>query len=184
MLTAMALTPGTHALGPDNGTLQINTYREGMAQKVGHDLILNVEKWDATVEVGADGQLTTVGLDADPKSLKVHEGRGGAKPLSDKDRGDIHKGIDGKVLGGQPITFRSAAVEHSGNGLSVSGELTMAGTTKPASFQLALGEDGRVSGTLPVTQSEWGIKPYKALMGALKVKDEIEVVLDVPLPTG
>jgi len=184
MLALMSLTPGTHEVGPANGTLRVNTYREGMAQKVGHDLVINVEKWDGTVEVGDDGKLTTVGLDADPKSLKVHEGKGGAKPLSDKDRGDIHKGIDGKVLGGQPITFRSTAVEHSGSGLSVSGELTMAGTTKPASFQLELADDGRVNATLPVTQSEWGIKPYKALMGALKVRDEIEVVLDVPLPTG
>jgi hypothetical protein len=35
---------------------------------------------------------------------------------------------------------------------------------------------------LPVTQSEWGIKPYRALMGALKVRDTVEVVLDASLP--
>jgi hypothetical protein len=32
-----------------------------------------------------------------------------------------------------------------------------------------------------VTQSEWGIKPYRGMMGALKVRDTVEVVIDVAL---
>ena len=40
-----------------------------------------------------------------------------------------------------------------------------------------------LTSTLPVTQSEWGIKPYRGMMGALKVRDTLEVVLDVPLPS-
>ncbi len=35
-----------------------------------------------------------------------------------------------------------------------------------------------LSGTAVVTQSDWGMKPYSALFGALKVKDEVEVVLE------
>jgi polyisoprenoid-binding protein YceI len=53
----------------------------------------------------------------------------------------------------------------------VQGTLTIVGTERPASFQLKLAEDGRVTGRVPVTQSEWGIKPYRAFMGALKVRD-------------
>jgi hypothetical protein len=68
-----------------------------------------------------------------------------------------------------------------GLGLTVRGELELAGTRRPASFELSAAADGRVRGTLPVTQSEWGIKPYRGMMGALKVRDTIEVVLDVPL---
>jgi hypothetical protein len=48
---------------------------------------------------------------------------------------------------------------------------------------LDLTADGRVSGTLAVTQSEWGIKPYRGFMGALRVRDAVEVVIDVRLPT-
>jgi hypothetical protein len=48
-------------------------------------------------------------------------------------------------------------------------------------FGLSTSADGRVRGTMPVTQSEWGIKPYRGMLGALKVRDTIEVVLDVPL---
>ena len=44
--------------------------------------------------------------------------------------------------------------------------------------------DGRVRGTVPVTQRYWGIKPYRGMMGALMVRDTIEIVLDVPLPSN
>jgi len=173
---------GTHRVGADGGTLQVRTYREGLAQKVGHDLIIDVERWDAVAEVHDDGTLTAVQLNADPHSLQVREGLRGVKALTDKDRADIRKTIDEKILGGRPIAFRSTAVDAGDGGLIVHGELELAGSGRPVSFQLDTAGDGRVRGTLPVTQSEWGIKPYRGMMGALKVRDTVEVVLDVPLP--
>lgn len=179
----MALNAGTHAVGPDQGSLQVHTYRDGVAQKVGHDLIIAVDRWGASVDVEG-GEPVRVTLDADSGSLRVQEGIGGLKPLSDKDRKDIVGSIDDKVLRRQPIAFRSDSVSHEDGRLTVSGELTLVGTTRPASFDLVLGADGRVTGTLDVTQTSWGIKPYKGLMGALKVRDGIEIVLDVRLPAS
>jgi hypothetical protein len=155
-----------------------------MAQKVGHDLIIDVGQWNASIEVGDDGTPTAVSLEADPRSLKVLEGHRGVKPLTDSDRAEIGSNIDQKVLRGQPIRFASSSVEHSDGHMVVQGELTMAGTTRPAGFELALDGNGRVSGTLPVTQSDWGIKPYRALMGALKVRDSVDIVLDAALRSG
>jgi len=168
-------------LGPQSGTLKVNTYREGVAQKIGHDLIIEVEQWDATVDVGPDGAIQSVQLNADPSSLQVREGRNGVKALTDKDREDIRTSIDEKILRGKPIAFASTAVEPRDGGVTVRGELTMADTTRPAAFDIEVSGDGRVAGTLPVTQSEWGIKPYKAFMGALRVRDTVEIVLDVRL---
>jgi YceI-like domain len=113
----------------------------------------------------------------------VREGLRGVKPLTDRDRASIRGSIQ-EILGAQPIAFRSAAVEPDDGGLTVRGELELAGTTRPATFALTAAADGRVRGTLPVTQTEWGIKPYRGMMGALKVRDTVEVVLDVPLPLG
>jgi polyisoprenoid-binding protein YceI len=175
--------PGTHEIHKGNGTVQVRTYREGIAQKVGHDLIIDVARWQATVEIAADGNVSAVALEVDTRSLGVREGMNGLKPLTDKDRADIGKTIQEKILRGQPITFRSSAVEPGSGRLTVRGDLTIVGTTRPASFELILTPEGRVSGTLPVTQSEWGIKPYRGLLGALKVRDTIEVVLDVALPS-
>ena len=153
-----------------------------MAQKVGHDLIIDVGQWEAAAEVGDDGTLAAVQFDADPRSLQVREGLHGVKPLTGKDRAEIGKTIDEKILAGRPICFRSSAVERDDGRLTVRGELELAGTRRPASFELDAAADGRVRGTLPVTQSEWGIKPYRGMLGALKVRDTIEVVLDVQLP--
>ena len=173
---------GTHNIGPANGSLQVKTYRAGMAQKAGHDLVIDVTSWSATVNVDGDSTFT-VELNADPTSLQVRDGQGGAKPLSDKDRQEIRKNIDNKVLKGQAITFRSTQASSNGAGpASMSGEVTMAGTTRPVTFELQIDPDGRVTGTVPLTQSEWGIKPYTALMGALKVRDDVEVLIDARLP--
>jgi len=182
----MSIQPGVHKLGPDSATLQVRTYRQGVASKAGHDLVIEVTRWEATVTVGEDWAGSTVELNADPRSLEVREGLHGIKPLSDKDRADIRENIDTKVLRGQPITFRSADLEPAADGasLSVSGDLGMAGATGPVSLQLTLGPDGRVAGVVVVKQSDWGIKPYSALMGALKVRDTVEVVLDAGLPAG
>ena len=59
----------------------------------------------------------------------------------------------------------------------------MGGATRPLGAQLEAGDDGRVRGTIVVRQTEWGIKPYRGLMGALKVRDDVEVVIDAPLPS-
>ena len=64
------------------------------------------------------------------------------------------------------------------------GELELAGTKRPASFELEAAADGRVHGTLPLTQSEWGIRPYRGMMGALKVRDTIEVSSRRPATVG
>jgi len=123
----MPILPGTHKLGPDNATLRVKTYRAGVASKAGHDLVIDVTRWEATFAVAEDPAQSSVELSADPRSLEVKEGLHGVKPLSDKDRADIHKSIDGKVLGGQPIAFRSTAVEPAEGGahLSVSGDLDL-----------------------------------------------------------
>jgi polyisoprenoid-binding protein YceI len=156
--------------GPDNASLRVHTYREGVAAKVGHDLVIEVGRWDATLDDAA------VELNADARSLRVLEGRRGVKPLSDKDRAEILKTIDERVLHSRPIAFRSSTVRRDGGHLEADGELTLDGTTRPLTVRVEVDADGRVNGTVPVTQSDWGIKPYRGLMGALKVRDDVEVV--------
>jgi len=181
----MSLRPGTHELGPDTASLVVKTYREGVAAKAGHDLVIDVQEWGATLAVGEDPSQSSLELRADPRSLHPREGLRGLKPLTDKDREEIRKNIDEKGLGGEPISFRSSAVEAAGDGarLSVRGELTMHGQARPASFELSVGADGQVTGTAALVQSEWGIKPYRGLLGALKVRDSLDVVFDGSLPT-
>ena len=138
--------------------------------------MIEVTRWEATVE-GDSVELT-----ADPRSLEVREGHRGVKPLTDKDRDEIRRNIDGKVLHGHPIEFRSSAVRRDGGQLTVEGDLTMGGNTRPLTARLDVDGNGRATGTIPLTQSDWGVKPYRGLMGALKVRDDVEIVIDAPAP--
>jgi polyisoprenoid-binding protein YceI len=167
-----------YELGPDDGTLSVRTGRTGTVAKAGHDLLIHVTKWTGTLATGDEPSVT---LDADATSLKVREGTGGMKGLDDGDLANIEQTIDDDVLKRQDIAFRSTRAEETADGLSVTGDLTVRGTTRPIAFDLALA-DGRVRGTAVVKQTEWGMKPYTALFGALKVADEVRVEIDAALP--
>jgi polyisoprenoid-binding protein YceI len=136
--------------------------------------VLEVTRWQATL----DGDRVT--LTADPHSLRVREALHGVKPLTDRDREEILRTVDKKVLQGEPITFTGAVIEQ-GDHLDVDGDLTIAGTRRRKRTGVTLA-GGRAIATIPLRQSEWDIEPYRGLMGALRVRDEVEVVLDVRLP--
>ncbi|HEV2057964.1 MAG TPA: YceI family protein [Solirubrobacteraceae bacterium] len=168
----MAIQAGTYKLGPHNASLHVETGRNGAAAKAGHDLIIDVKSWEATLEVGDDSSLQ---LSADPTSLHVREGKGGMQALKEDDKEDIRKTIDKDVLKKKTITFRSTSVEPAGESLKVSGDLEMGGKSNPVSLDLDE-SGGTLSGRAAVKQSDWGMKPYSALFGALKVNDEVKVV--------
>jgi polyisoprenoid-binding protein YceI len=176
----VSIQSGTHPLGPDNATLSVRTERAGAAAKAGHDLVLHVTSWEATLVVGEDMAETSIELAADAASLRVVEATGGMQPLGDEDLANIHQTIDDEVLRRQDIRFRSTRVqaEPDGSSIRAEGDLTLAGETRPIAFDLEIGDDGALSATAVVTQTAWGMKPYSALFGALKVKDDVEVVLE------
>jgi polyisoprenoid-binding protein YceI len=83
------------------------------------------------------------------------------------------------VLKGMPIEFQSSRVDvdRGGHSVAVEGDLELFGQRHPVTFTLNVGFDGRMAGTARVKQSEWGIEPYTALFGTLKVADDVEVQL-------
>ena len=176
----MSLQPGTRTFGPEDDTLAVRTGRSGAAAKAGHDLLIHVTAWQATIEVGESPAQVSVALDVDATSLRVREGTGGMQALGDDDKASIEQTIDDDVLERKDITFRSTAVQTADDGsrLAVQGELTLAGKTGPIAFDLSVGDDGKLSGSAVVKQTDWGITPYSTLFGALKVVDEVEVEID------
>jgi polyisoprenoid-binding protein YceI len=169
----------TYRLGPDDGTLSVRTQRTGAAAMAGHNLLIHVTAWEATIALGDD---TSVAVDADGSSLRVQEGSGGMQALQDDDKENIRQTIDDEVLHGQTVAFRSTEVKPGGAGLRVDGELTLNGETRPLGFDLALTADGRLEASAVVKQSDWGMKPYSGLFGALKVVDDVEVAIEATLP--
>jgi hypothetical protein len=181
----MPIKPGTHTLGPQDGTLSVRTGKGGAAAVAAHNLLIEVGRWRATVEAGAAPDDMKLTLSADARSFRVVEGSGGISGLDEDDRQAIATTIDQEVLKGTDIEFRSSAVTANSdkNHLTVEGGLELAGRSEPITFELTLA-DGRVTGSASLKQSDWGMKPYSTLFGTLKVADELRVEIDAGLPSA
>ena len=161
----------------------LKTGRQGIAAMAGHDLTIEVTRWSAQIEVpGEDITAATVKADFDLGSLEVRQGSGGAKPLTDRDRADIKKQM-ASILGTGTASFASSRVVRFGaSGGAVEGTFTLNGRSEPVRLQVSEPESGRYRGSATVVQSGLGIKPYVGFFGALKLKDEVGVEVEVTFP--
>jgi polyisoprenoid-binding protein YceI len=179
----VAITDGTYRLTSESGELLVKTGRTGMGRRAGHDLVIEVTRWQGEVTVAsARPEDAMVSVEADVDSLAVREGLGGVKPLTDKDRADIQNTVrdilDSKAH--PKIRFTSTRVTRSAESVTVEGNLTIRGGTEPVTIRGEIAED-RVRGSATVAQTRWGIKPYSAFLGALKLADEVGVEFDLEL---
>lgn len=174
---------GTYKFGPNNGRLCVKIEREGMAKKMGHDLRLEVANWNADVTVDADNPANSqMTVTADTRSLQVVEWFGGLKPMTEGDKKDIKKNIDDKCIKDGNVSFRSTSVHPTATGARVSGDLTINGASQPAQFDIEI-DSGLAKCTARIQQSLFGIKPFSAMMGALKVKDAVDIEFEGKVPS-
>jgi polyisoprenoid-binding protein YceI len=203
----MAVQAGRHTFGADQGRVVLLTTRDGLAAQAGHDLTIEVGRWQAELDVGNDLAAEGLTVRLDLNSLVVREGTGGIISLTDRDRREI--GVTArKVLGVDrhpEATFRASLFEPAGtvsgltpagtvSGLTsagtvsdltpagtVSGTLTLAGSPRPVRLQVSKTGPDAYHATASVRQSDFGIKPYSSFLGALKVSDTVTIAVDVEL---
>ena len=106
----MPIMPGTRELGPENASLRVETKRGGAAAKAGHDLVIEVRSWHATLVIGDDPGESGLELTAETGSMEVVEGTGGIMDLTDADRVEIKKTLEEEVLTPGQVEFRSTPV--------------------------------------------------------------------------
>ncbi|GAA3931650.1 YceI family protein [Actinomadura viridis] len=181
----------TIALGPDTGSLLLRTGRSGLGRRAGHDLTIEATRWSGTVTLAGDGpgghraEGSSAEVTVPVDGLEIREGTGGVLPLSDQDRTEIAANLR-KILQADrypEITFTGTRAEGAPSDFSVEGRLTIMGRTEPLTVRGG-GVNGRIRGAATVKQSRWGIKPYSAFFGALKLADEVEVVFDLAIDLG
>ena len=180
----MNIRNGSYIIGPQAGRLLVKTSRTGLGAKAGHDLTIEVTRWRGKVAVDAtDLAACSVTLEAEVDSFEVREGTGGVKPLTDADRADIRNTLRTKVLDSArypSIVFESGRVSGTPEAFRIDGELTIVGVTQLITVEGGVRGD-RVQGSAVVAQTRWGIKPYSAFLGALRLQDEVEVQFDIGL---
>ena len=158
----------------------IFTFKEGILSRVAHDLKLKLERF--TVEISQSGVEATF----DTRSLRVEcamsDGRDARGVLSARDVTKIESQIREDVLhsGRFPeARFVSQSVQVSGSRLKVQGQLDLHGRRRDVETQFE--PRGEVwAAELSLSQPDFGIRPFRAAFGALKVQPQIKVRLEVP----
>jgi hypothetical protein len=135
-------------------------------------------------DAAGDVSAATVKAEFDLGSLEVRDGTGGAKPLSDRDRGEIKKQMS-SILGTGTASFTSSKIVRFGSsGGAVEGTFTLNGQSEPVRLQVSEPGPGRYRGSATVVQTGLGLKPYVGFFGALKLKDEVGVEFEVSVPAA
>lgn len=171
-------------LDSGNGALTVRTGVTGKAARTGHRLVIGFDRWSAAVSypdaaASAEDAPSAVRMTVDVESLQVLSGDGGLTPMTTPERGiarlNALKSLQASKFG--EITFAADDATAIDGGYRLAGTLTICGTSRPHTVEVT--SDGTVvRGESPVVQTDFGVKPYSLMMGALKVADEVVVALE------
>ena len=129
-------------------------------------------------------------VQVDPEDLRARQGDAFRTEVSDHARQSTRNNMLGqRVLdaGDHPyVLIRSTGMRESADGITVRFDLSLTGETR--SFEVPVTyrkERDRILawGEFPLVQSDFGIEPYSVLGGALKVRDELELVFKLSAET-
>lgn len=149
--------------------------KAGALSFLAHDHNIAVRSFAGRVVVPEAGaEQGSLELDIEAKSLVLLD------KISDKDRAEITKSMNDAVLETSKfpkITFRSVGVSNvNGASLTVNGDLTLHGVTKRIAVPVTLAatpQQLRATGKYVLKQTDFGITPYSAAGGSIKVKNEV-----------
>ena len=185
----MALKAGTYNLNANSGKLCVYTFKEGFLSAIAHDLLIDVTNFTIKLNIPDTGvQSASVEAEILANSLKVvcamKDGQQNYDALKEKDKADIEEATFKDVLhpSKYPTTnFRSSNIQEKDGTYHVKGELTLHGVTRPVEFDAKTTTGKDLKGRVTIAQKNFGIKPYKALLGTLKVKNEVDIAFDLSL---
>jgi hypothetical protein len=159
------------------------TKKAGLLAGVAHDLKLRVERFEVAIQPdGIRGRF-------DPASLRVVcatvGGQDAPGALSERDRREIEATIAREVLDAQShprIEFRADLPVLAGAaGLRLEGMLALRGRERPLTIDVR-SEGDRAVALASIHQPDFDIRPYSAMLGALRVRPDVGVRLTAPWP--
>jgi hypothetical protein len=167
---------------PTNSSCRVYTRRMGLLGAIGHDLEIRVT--DYSIEVDQAGLQAHATFSA--RSLHVAWAVEGQQPrpgkLSTKDTQQIDQHIAQDVLEASKypnIEFHSTRIEPHADGYRVQGRLLLHGQER--SIELSVQRrDSRLVAEVTVRQPDFGIAPFRAFGGALRVRPEVLACFELP----
>ncbi len=160
------------------------TFKEGLLSMVAHDLQIRVTEF--SIEVDDEKRAVEAHFAAD--SLRVvgamRNGHLAPKELSSGDRAEIESNIVQYVL--KPaqfpdIHFVSSSVEEKRGAFSIKGMLSLHGRQRRVKVAVQR-QEKLYTAECTVHQPDFGITPYSAMLGTLRISPEVKVQVRVPVP--
>ena len=185
-LTATAQTR-TYTIAPSESSFWVFAGKAGLLSGFAHDHEIGVKSFSGKVTIPPSGAAGgSLQLDIETKSLVVLD-----KKPSEEDKKKIFDAMHNEVLESArhaTIAFRSVSVSDlkpaGGNDYSftLNGDLTLHGVTKRIAVPVTLTvtpQELRALGKYTLKQTDYGIKPYSAAGGTIRVKNEVIVHFNI-----
>ncbi len=161
--------------GPEQATIAVRVHREGLLVAAGHDLVLHATRF--AIEEDAAAVRASVDASSLVVVASLHGEREDADRPPDVDRRTIERTVREEIL----RAGRHPAIELEGTheGGVLDGRLRLRGVERPVRAEVRSGAGGRTV-ELAIDQRAFGIEPYRALLGALRVKAVVAVRVRLP----
>lgn len=161
-------------------SMEVFTYKEGLLSKIAHDLRIVVPN----PKVHFDGESLTARINLQELQVASAQKDGRDSPsLSDGDKKKILKSLHNDSLKTRrhpEAVYEAKAHFPDDTHAELKGKLTLHGTTRDLPISLAQ-KDGRWFGEVVIQQPDFGIKPFTAMLGALKIKPEVRITFSAPV---
>ena len=176
----------TYRLTPEQSKFTVQAFAEGLFSAFGHDPVILIREFTGEVHfVAGTFENASLTITVDPNSLVL------SNDVKEKDRLEIERTTREEVL----ETAKYAEIVFRSNNISVNklaqglcrvriiGDLTLHGVTQKSlwiSAEATLSEDNlRAHGDFSLKQTDFGIKPYSAAGGTIKLKNELKFSFDI-----
>jgi polyisoprenoid-binding protein YceI len=163
-------------------TCHVFTFKEGVLSAIAHDLRIRVERFTITIDEAAGSVEARCVADSLRVDCAMKDGREAFDALSDRNKREIEGNIAGEVLHARKhpeIVFRSTHVHGEGDERRIAGTLVLHGTSRPLQVTARRQADRWVA-EVELHQPDFGIKPYSAMLGTLKIRPTVRVRVSVP----
>jgi YceI-like domain len=159
----------------------VYTFKEGLLSAFGHDLCLNVTSF--VIEIADDASFINARFDAGSLRAGCAVVKGIQRDiLKESEKKEIEHNIFYDVLVAHTFTeilLSSTSVLREDSGYAVNGRLALHGRTREISFTVR--KDGsNCSADIWLHLPDFGIKPFSAPFGIMKIKPDILVRLILP----
>ena len=151
--------------------VRVWTFKDaGLLSAVAHDL-----RFGGPLRVRRDGARVEATLPLAELRLEGKVTRRGVERMSERDHADVERTLTTKVI--DAARFPDVVFRGELDGAEAKGTLSFAGRTLPLAVPVRR-EGGRLLATFEVAPSRWGVAPYSAMFGQLKLQDRVRVEID------